>query len=142
MTGTCGASAARTALIGESPALPSKAARQAPRINAVAKFPVTMSPRPFARSFRCRRRADAKADDIDGIALARILVIGRRFLLRCVGHAAQRQRQRADLLRKHQGFGLAGAEFKRGGLADDDLLAVFLLDILVDRQHADIAENG
>ena len=63
------------------------------------------------------------------------------ILARCIGDAAQRQRQRAELLRQRQRFGLTRRELERRGLADHDLLAVLFLDVLVDRQHAHIAED-
>ena len=44
-------------------------------------------------------------------------------------------------LRQRQRFGLARRQFERRGLADHDLLAVLLLDVLVDRQHADVVQD-
>ena len=52
------------------------------------------------------------------------------------------QRQRAELLRKRQRFRLARQKLKCCSLADDDLLAVFLFDVLIDRENAHIAKNG
>ena len=55
--------------------------------------------------------------------------------------AAQRERKRAELTRKRQRFGLMGIELECRGLADDDLLAVLLLDSLVHREHANVSQN-
>ena len=64
-----------------------------------------------------------------------------RLIGRTVGDAAQRQRQRAELLRQRQRFRLTRQKLKRRGLANDDLLAVFLFDSLIDRENANVAEN-
>ena len=58
-----------------------------------------------------------------------------------IGDAAQRQRQRAALARAGERLGLLGLQFKRHGLADHGVLAVFFLRRLVDRQNADIGQD-
>src|ERR1035441_8935894 len=130
------ASAANTGADGARPVAITSAASAAARIEVL----IAMSPFPLARSFRCRHCAYAKADDVH--AAAALVVVGLRLVTRRVADAAQRQRQRTELLRERQRFGLGRRQFERRGLADHDLLAVFLLHVLVDRQHADIGENG
>ena len=58
-----------------------------------------------------------------------------------VEQAAQRERQRAELARLRERFGLARRELERRGLADHDALAVLFLDRLVDREHADVGQD-
>src|SRR6185312_16122426 len=84
-----------------------------------------------------RIAADAEAHDVDAAARRAAVVVGL-VVLGGVRDRAQRQRQRADALRQRQRLRLAGRQFERRGLADDDLLAALLLDVLVDREHAHI----
>src|SRR6478672_11018658 len=77
------------------------------------------------RSSRCDHRAHAETHHIDGVALA-LVVFGFDCRLAGVGDAAQRERQRAGLPRQRYNFHLAGR----------------LLELLVDRQHADVGEDG
>ena len=64
-------------------------------------------------------------------------------LARGVGDAAQRQRQAvAHLLGDGQDLRLLRRQLERRGLADDDLLAVLLLDGLIDGEDADVVEDG
>src|SRR5664279_1369719 len=118
----CGSAACAAfigAKVGAMPAPASKAASDVARINVlIAQCPAMCLRSPnslIACSFRCRLRAHAKTDDVDGVFLARGVVHDIGF--RSVGDAAQRQRQRAALLRQHQRFGLARREFERRGLA-------------------------
>src|SRR5450759_376096 len=114
------ASAANTGTDGARPVAITSAASAAARIEVL----IAMSPFPLARSFRCRHCAYAKTNNVH--AGAALVVVGLRRVTRRVGDAAQRQRQRAELLGKRQRFGLGRRQFERRGLADHDLLSVFL----------------
>src|SRR6202142_2880834 len=129
------ASVANTGPEGARPVAITSAASAAARIEVL----IAMSPFPLARSFRCRHGAYAKTDDVH--AAAALVVVGLRLVTVRGGDAAQRHRQRPELLGKRQRFGLVRRQFERRGLADHNLLAVSLLHVLVDRQHADIGEN-
>ncbi len=77
------------------------------------------------------------ADEMDGIGGG---VGGRRAR---IGDRAQRQGQPvAHLLGDGQDLGLLRRQLEGRGLADDDLLAVLVLDGLVDGEHADVVEDG
>ena len=97
---------------------------------------------PFLKShFGVARRGDAEADHVDA-ACARPLCRRHRRFAGVIDHAAQRERQRAELARKREGLGLARREFQGRGLADHNLLAVLVLDGLIDGEHAHIGEDG
>ena len=75
------------------------------------------------------------------MSVLRSAVVDSLSVLLASSEAAQRERQRAELARQRERLGLARGEFQRRGLADDDALAVFLFDRLVDRQHADVGQD-
>src|SRR6266849_3283830 len=93
-----------------------------------------------------RARASVSAcsgfrSDIDAVATPERLIVGSGLDRVEIGNAAQRQRQRAGLARAGKRLGLLGLPFKRDGLADHDVLAVFFLRSLVDSEHANIGQD-
>ena len=102
----------------------------------------------IALSFPCPHFGDfARLDEPDGAAAAiagdQIVGLVPGLFLR-VDDRAQRQRQPVGhLLRDRDDLRLLRRELQRRRLADLDLLAfLVLLDRLVDRQHADVLEDG
>src|SRR5262245_32255492 len=75
--------------------------------------------------FLDRLRGYAEADHVDAATLAVVRVVAA---LAGIDHAAQRERHRAGLSAERQRFSLARAQFERRRLADDDFLAVLVLD--------------
>src|SRR6202049_2512054 len=92
---------------------------------------------------------DAVPDDGDAAALLgpaeQMVGVGFRFarLALGIGDRTQRKRQaRAYLLSDRQDLGLLRTKLERRGLADNDLLAVLVLDRLVDGEDTDIVQDG
>src|SRR5581483_9860334 len=111
-----------------------RSARQAMRIGAFDIIPLV----PVFLSWR-RHRADTEANHVDGISLALVGIVGLAFA--GVGDAAQRERQRAALARNSDKLRLGGRELQHRRLADDHFLPVLLLELLIDRQYANVAED-
>src|SRR4051812_43712210 len=89
-----------------------------------------------ASAIAWRRLAHHRQRALSAIGARRVLgLVG-------VGEAAQGEREVADLLRQRDHLGLGRSELERCGLAGDDLLAVALLDVLPDRKHADVGQDG
>src|SRR5579875_3556298 len=90
-------------------------------------------------SSRRHRLAHAETHHVHRVAARLVELAGSAFA--DIAEAAQRERQRAGLPRQGDGLDLARRQLERGRLAHDDLLAVFLLELLVDREHADVAQD-
>src|SRR3954454_19007196 len=108
---------------------------------APAEFLRVSFPRPFPSLLRHRRAWDAIANHADGFTSLRTLIVGSVFDHVDVGHAAQRQRQRAGLARASQRLGLLRPQLERNGLADNRVLAVLLFWGLIDREDANVRKN-
>src|ERR1700730_2056478 len=77
------------------------------------------------------------ADHRQSVAVVLMLLAGR---IR-IGHATQGQRELAGALRSREGFRLGWRNFQGGIDSVHDLLPIFRLDILADRENTNIGQN-
>src|SRR6185312_3039409 len=106
-----------------------------------AHFPCT-SFQASSWSLLYRRWAgNAVTNRVDAVAAPRTLIVILVVDHVDVGDAAQRQRQRAALVRAGEGFGLLGLQLEGDGLAYDGVLALFFLRSLINRENADVVED-
>src|SRR5262249_15283895 len=108
--------------IGVAPADIRSALSVAVRISVLFAI-APLSPNQSARRGRV---AHTEPDNVDVAARFRFFCC--LLVASTIGDAAQRQRQRAELLRQRERFRLTGHKLECCSLADDDLLAVFLFD--------------
>src|SRR5690242_5163186 len=93
-------------------------------------------------SLRCdrRRHAEPDRDDLVAARVARICCLGM-LGLGGVDQAAQGERQRTGPARRRQELSLRLRHLEGRGPADDDLLAVLLLNELIDGEHAHVGQD-
>src|SRR6185437_4100356 len=106
-----------------------------------AYFPCTSFQTSFWSLLYRRWAGNAVTNHVDAVAPPRTLIVIPVVDHVDVGDAAQRQRQRAGLVRTGEGFRLLGLQLEGDGLAHDGVLALFFLRSLIDRENADVGED-